>query len=163
MSPRQFRNVCLNKNEVLHILHTGRLCFPTLSPRQFEVSRLITLHSRRGENNPIYIYHVTESFLLTYHLTSSLRLNVHGRIPTAVPIEQLVLCFFPYMQFKFCNKITNHAFFLALTHLPNFKRNQCQNPAIALVNRQIVRGPTKLTLHIPRNRSMGGKLFIRTP
>ena len=49
------RNVCLNKNDVLHILHTGRLCFPTLSPRQFEVSRLITLHSRRGENNPIYI------------------------------------------------------------------------------------------------------------
>ena len=49
------QNVCLNKNDVLHILHTGRLCFPTLSPRQFEVSRLITLHSRRGDNNPIYI------------------------------------------------------------------------------------------------------------
>ena len=32
------------------------------APRQFEVSQLITLHSRRGENNPIYIWHVTESF-----------------------------------------------------------------------------------------------------
>ena len=42
-------------HDVLHILHTGRLCFPALSPRQFEVSRLITLHSRRGENKPIYI------------------------------------------------------------------------------------------------------------
>ena len=28
---------------------------------------------------------MTESFLLTYHLTSSIRLNVHGRILTAVP------------------------------------------------------------------------------
>ena len=49
------RNVCLNKNDVLHKLHISRLCFPTLSPRQFEVSRLVTLHSRQGENNPIYI------------------------------------------------------------------------------------------------------------
>ena len=65
MSPRQFEiRMCLNKNDegfeivyvifdttnpqntalhgVLHIVHTGRLCFPTLSPRQFEVSRLKT-------------------------------------------------------------------------------------------------------------------------
>ena len=49
------RNVCLNKNDLLHILTKDRLCFPNLSPRQFEVSRLITLHSRLGENNPIYI------------------------------------------------------------------------------------------------------------
>ena len=64
-------NVCLDKNDegfeyvindttnpqnrtlhdVLHIFHTGRLCFP----RQFEASRLITLHSMRGENKTIYI------------------------------------------------------------------------------------------------------------
>ena len=42
-------------HDALHILHTGRLCFPALSPRQFEVLQLITLHSRQGENKSIYI------------------------------------------------------------------------------------------------------------
>ena len=40
----------------------------TLSPRRFEVSRLITLHSRQEENKPIYIWHMTESFLLAHRL-----------------------------------------------------------------------------------------------
>ena len=92
------QNVCLDKNDegfvyVIidttnpqnRILHDVLHIFKQVGfPRQFEASRLITLHSRRGENKPIYILHVTESFLLTSDLTSSLRLNVHGRIPSTV-------------------------------------------------------------------------------
>ena len=38
-------------HDKLHIVHTGRLCFP----RQFEASRLITFHSRLEEDKPVYI------------------------------------------------------------------------------------------------------------
>ena len=60
--------------------------FPALSPRRFEVSRLITLHKRLGENKPIYIFTWLKHFYWHIDLTSSLRLNVHGRLPSTVPI-----------------------------------------------------------------------------
>ena len=59
------RNVCLNKNDkgfVYVIFDTTNPqnralhdMLHILSPRQFEVSRLITLHNRRGENKQICI------------------------------------------------------------------------------------------------------------